>query len=66
VHVHENIRLTTHDRVKGDRPRQTLVTVNLQHEHGAVADSEEHEHTVELGIDVDGRVVCLYRHRERG
>jgi hypothetical protein len=66
VHDHESIRLAAQDQAQGDLPRQTFVTIDLRHEHGAVADSEEHEHTVELGIDVDGRIVHLYRHREGG
>jgi hypothetical protein len=61
MHEHKDMRLVTRHQFPGDAPRQTFVVMDVEHDHGAHADSEDHDHVIGLTIEVDGKPVFLTR-----
>jgi hypothetical protein len=66
MHEHEEVTLTTVNQRRADIPRQTVVGVTVKHDHGAVADSEKHEHALSVGLEVEGQTIQLWQDRDKG
>jgi hypothetical protein len=54
VHKHPDRRLSTETIVPGDSPRQTLVRLDIEHDHGLAGDAEQHDHAIPIWVEVDG------------